>query len=199
MPRIEVNRSGEMEAFVQVVESGGFSAAARLLGMTPSAVSKLISRMELRLGIQLVHRSTRKLQLTPEGTEFYERSLRVLADMDEAERCHEIAYISYGRLIARGIAADVITASGLITFRGEGAGADKLAHALAARPGVETAVAFGAAIHVSGTDRAALEDAVSPWRREPFRWTEVAPTLEDVFIQLMGRSQDNEFKQLTRD
>ena len=65
MPRIDVNRSGEMEAFVQVVESGGFSAAARLLGMTPSAVSKLISRMELRLGIQRVHRSTRKLQLTP--------------------------------------------------------------------------------------------------------------------------------------
>ena len=60
MPRIEVNRSGEMEAFVQVVESGGFSSAARLLGMTPSAVSKLVARLELRLGIQLVHRSTRK-------------------------------------------------------------------------------------------------------------------------------------------
>jgi DNA-binding transcriptional LysR family regulator len=78
MPRIDVNRSGEMEAFVQVVESGGFSSAARLLGMTPSAVSKLVARLELRLGIQLVHRSTRKLQLTPEGTEFYERSTRVL-------------------------------------------------------------------------------------------------------------------------
>ncbi|GMN82099.1 hypothetical protein GmRootV512_63080 [Variovorax sp. V512] len=67
MPRIDVNRSGEMEAFVQVVEAGGFSAAARLLDMTPSAVSKLVARLELRLGIQLVHRSTRKLQLTPEG------------------------------------------------------------------------------------------------------------------------------------
>ena len=111
--------------------------------------------------------------------------------MDEAERCHEIAYISYGRLIARGTAAEVITASGLITFRGEGPDADKLAHVLAAAPGVETAAAFGTALHVSGTDRAALEAAVLPWRREPFHWTEVPPTLEDVFIQLMGQSQDN--------
>ncbi len=111
--------------------------------------------------------------------------------MDEAERCHEIAYISYGRLIARGTASQVIAASGLITVRGEGPGADKLAHDLGDAPGVETAAAFGAAIHVSGSDRAALEAAVLPWRREPFRWTEVAPTLEDVFIQLMGRGQDN--------
>ena len=87
MPRIEVNRSGEMEAFVQVVDRGGFSAAARVLGMTPSAVSKLVARLEARLAVQLVHRSTRKLQLTAEGRHFYERSVRVLADMDEAERC----------------------------------------------------------------------------------------------------------------
>ncbi len=63
MPRIDVNRSGEMEAFVQVVERGGFSAGARALGMTPSAVSKLVARLEARLAVQLVHRSTRKLQL----------------------------------------------------------------------------------------------------------------------------------------
>ena len=67
MPRIDVNRSGEMEVFVQVVERGGFSAAARALGMTPSAVSKLVARLESRLAVQLVHRSTRKLTLTPEG------------------------------------------------------------------------------------------------------------------------------------
>ena len=86
MPRIDVNRSGEMEVFVQVFEHGGFSAAARALGMTPSAVSKLVGRLEARLGTQLVHRSTRKLQLTAEGQQFYERSVRVLTDMDEAER-----------------------------------------------------------------------------------------------------------------
>ena len=111
--------------------------------------------------------------------------------MDEAERCHEIAYISYGRLIARGTAAEVIAASGLITLRGEGPEADRLAPRLAEAPGVETAAAFGAAIHVSGEDRSALEAAIAPWRQPPYRWTEVAPTLEDVFIQLMGRSQDN--------
>lgn len=86
MPRIDVNRSFEMEVFVQVFERGGFSAAARALGMTPSAVSKLVGRLEARLGTQLVHRSTRKLQLTAEGQQFHERSVRVLADMDEAER-----------------------------------------------------------------------------------------------------------------
>ncbi len=99
MPRIDVNRSGEMEAFVQVVERDGFSAAARTLGMTPSAISKLISRLESRLGVQLVHRSTRKLQLTPEGQQFYERSLRVLADLDEAERSAAVDAVPRGRVV----------------------------------------------------------------------------------------------------
>lgn len=98
MPRIDVNRSGEMEAFVQVVERGGFSAAARALGMTPSAVSKLVARLESRLAVQLVHRSTRKLTLTPEGQQFHERSVRVLADMDEAERCAASGAAPRGRV-----------------------------------------------------------------------------------------------------
>jgi DNA-binding transcriptional LysR family regulator len=80
------NRSGEMEVFVRVVDRGGFSPAARELQMTPSAVSKLITRLEQRLGAALVHRSTRKLQITAEGQRFYERSTRVLADLDDAER-----------------------------------------------------------------------------------------------------------------
>jgi DNA-binding transcriptional LysR family regulator len=86
MARSDVNRFGEMEAFVQVVERGSFSAAAVVLGMTPSAVSKLIARLEARLGTRLMHRSTRKLQLTPEGQLYQERAVRVLADLDEAER-----------------------------------------------------------------------------------------------------------------
>jgi len=85
MPRTELNRSGDMEAFVQVVDRGSFSAAASVLGMTPSAVSKLIARLEARLGIRLLHRSTRRLQLSPEGQLYYERGVRVLADLDEAE------------------------------------------------------------------------------------------------------------------
>jgi DNA-binding transcriptional LysR family regulator len=98
MPRNDVNRAGEMSAFVLVVERGGFSAAAQQLGMTPSAVSKLIARLELRLSTRLLHRSTRKLQLTPEGREFYERSTRVLADMDEAERHASAAAAPRGRV-----------------------------------------------------------------------------------------------------
>ena len=71
MARMDINRSGEMEVFVRVVDLGGFSIAARALRMTPSAVSKLIARLEGRLGVRLVNRSTRKLQLTPEGAAFY--------------------------------------------------------------------------------------------------------------------------------
>jgi DNA-binding transcriptional LysR family regulator len=86
MPRLEANRSGEMEVFARVVELGGFSAAARAFRMTPSAVSKLVARLESRLGVRLVNRSTRRLQLTPEGKLFHERCLGILADMAEAER-----------------------------------------------------------------------------------------------------------------
>jgi DNA-binding transcriptional LysR family regulator len=86
MARLDANRSGELEVFVRVVELGGFSAAARAFRMTPSAVSKLVARLEARLGARLLNRSTRKLQLTPEGAAFYERGVLVLADMDAAER-----------------------------------------------------------------------------------------------------------------
>ncbi|KLK94269.1 LysR family transcriptional regulator [Microvirga vignae] len=86
MARVDINRFGEMDVFVRVVDLGGFSAAARALRMTPSAVSKLIARLEARLGARLINRSTRKLQLTPEGTAFYDRSLSILADLEEAER-----------------------------------------------------------------------------------------------------------------
>ena len=111
--------------------------------------------------------------------------------MDEAERCHEIAYISYGKLIARGAAEEVIKGSHLITFHGEGPDIGKLSAQIAGKPGVATVAPFGAALHVSGVDRKALEAAIAPWRGAPWRWSEVEPTLEDVFIQLMGQAQDN--------
>ncbi|HEX8569835.1 MAG TPA: ABC transporter ATP-binding protein [Caulobacteraceae bacterium] len=116
------------------------------------------------------------------------RGLTVLVSthyMDEAERCHEIAYIAAGRLLARGTAEAVIGGSRLVTFRAEGPGADRLGPELRAHPGVEMAAPFGLALHVSGRDRAALERAISPYRRPPLVWTETQPTLEDVFIQLI--------------
>ena len=111
--------------------------------------------------------------------------------MDEAERCHEIAYIAYGRLVARGTAEEVIAEAKLVTFRAEGEGLDDLAHALAGAPGVDMTAVFGTTLHVSGADRQALEAAIAPWRRAPWMWAEISPTLEDVFIQLMGKAQDN--------
>src|ERR1700678_1067545 len=86
MSRQEINRSGEMAVFVRAVELGGFSPAARALRMTPSAVSKLVARLEKRLGARLIHRSTRKLLLTAEGQTFLDLAQRVLSDLDEAER-----------------------------------------------------------------------------------------------------------------
>lgn len=86
MSRSDINRFGEMDVFVRVVETGGFTSAARACGMTPSAVSKLVSRLEARLGARLFNRSTRRLGLTPEGERFYQRSLGILADLNEAER-----------------------------------------------------------------------------------------------------------------
>ena len=75
----------DMVAFVRAVERGGFSAAARDLGLTPSAVSKLVTRLEDRLGVRLLNRTTRSLALTAEGEAFFQRSQRILADIAEAE------------------------------------------------------------------------------------------------------------------
>ena len=98
MARLDVNRSGELEVFVRVVELGGFSAAARACGMTPSAVSKLVSRLERRLGARLLNRSTRQLQLTAEGCGLYERGRQVLAALDEAERCAGVQDVPRGKI-----------------------------------------------------------------------------------------------------
>ncbi|WP_296737390.1 LysR family transcriptional regulator [Mesorhizobium sp.] len=98
MARPEINRSGEIEVFVRVVEAGSFSAAARRLRMTPSAVSKLMARLEARLGARLISRSTRRLQLTPEGVAFHDSGLRILADLDAAEREAAAGAAPRGRL-----------------------------------------------------------------------------------------------------
>jgi len=80
-----MDRTAEMTAFVRAVDSGGFSAAAREIGLTPSALSKLVTRLEDRLGARLLHRTTRRLQLTAEGEAFYARARPILIALDEAE------------------------------------------------------------------------------------------------------------------
>lgn len=80
------NRAGEMQIFVKVVETGSFSQAARMMRMTPSTVSKLIDRIETRLGVRLLERSTRRLKVTPEGRVYYDRSQTLLAELEDLER-----------------------------------------------------------------------------------------------------------------
>nr|WP_247749146.1 MULTISPECIES: LysR family transcriptional regulator [unclassified Rhizobium] len=87
-----------MEIFVRVVDLGGFSAAARASRLTPSAVSKLMTRLEGRLGTRLLNRSTRTLQLTTEGSLFYDSSVRILADIAEAERNASVGELAIGRI-----------------------------------------------------------------------------------------------------
>ena len=80
-----MDSAGEMASFVRAVELGGFSAAARSLGVTPSALSKLVTRLEARLGVRLLNRTTRQLALTPEGEAFFERSKHILEEIGAAE------------------------------------------------------------------------------------------------------------------
>ena len=93
-----INRTGEMAVFVQVVECGGFSSAARVLRMTPSAVSKLVTRLEARLGTRLLNRSTRRWELSAEGSAFCDRATRILADIDEAEQAAGVSERPAGRI-----------------------------------------------------------------------------------------------------
>ncbi|MBI2736906.1 MAG: ABC transporter ATP-binding protein [Rhodospirillales bacterium] len=110
--------------------------------------------------------------------------------MDEAERCHEIAYIAYGELIARGTVADVIENCGLHAFVATGPRAGRLADSLR-RPDI-TAAAFGTTLHVCSPERSAILDAIAPFRGDPdLDWQEAQPTLEDIFIHLMGMARDN--------
>ena len=112
--------------------------------------------------------------------------------MDEAERCHEIAYIAYGRLMTHGTVSSVIAQSGLSTWRVSGERMGNLAPELRRQPGVDMVAAFGQTLHVSGSDPAALERAIAPFRQNPdLDWAPSAPSLEDVFILLMGQAKDN--------
>ncbi|MER9420482.1 LysR substrate-binding domain-containing protein [Mesorhizobium sp. M0306] len=86
MARILMERSGEMEVFARVVQDGGFSAAARNLDITPSAVSKLIARLEARLGTRLLLRTTRAITLTEEGEAYHHAALRILQDLNDADQ-----------------------------------------------------------------------------------------------------------------
>jgi ABC-2 type transport system ATP-binding protein len=115
--------------------------------------------------------------------------------MDEAERCHELAYIAYGKLLARGTESEIVRDARLAVWAVQGEGLPALVETLKAAPGVLSVAAFGNALHVAGQDAAQVEAAIAPWRERPgLRWQRSQANLEDVFISLIAAAPDN-FKQ----
>src|SRR5689334_14729959 len=112
--------------------------------------------------------------------------------MDEAERCHEIAYIAYGTLLTHGTVEQVVAESKLLTYTVSGADLPALSTELTGKPGIDSVAPFGTSLHVSARDPHALEAAIAPHRNDPnLHWVKSEPSLEDVFIDLMGRAKDN--------
>ncbi|GGE98807.1 multidrug ABC transporter ATP-binding protein [Aliidongia dinghuensis] len=108
--------------------------------------------------------------------------------MDEAERCKRIVYLSNGQILVQGAPDEVARQAGLVTFEATGAEIDEAARRLRKLPGVEAAAVFGRALHIAGTDRAALERAIAA-TRSGLAWREVEPRLEDVFIHLLSPTE----------
>jgi ABC-2 type transport system ATP-binding protein len=112
--------------------------------------------------------------------------------MDEAERCHEIAYIAYGVLLTHGTVEQVIDESKLVTYTVSGDKLPELSAELINKQGIDSIAPFGTSLHVSGRDPAQLEAAIAPYRDDKsLHWVHSKASLEDVFIDLMGRAKDN--------
>lgn len=133
--------------------------------------------------------------------EFWEQIHELAADgltflitthyMDEAERCHRLAYISYGKLLANGTVSDVIQQARLTTWSVSGPNLHQLAMKLRRQPAIQQAVVFGDRLHVSGADPVTLEAALAVLCASPYEWHQVDTGLEDVFIHLMEYASDN--------
>jgi ABC-2 type transport system ATP-binding protein len=110
--------------------------------------------------------------------------------MDEAERCHRLAFVLHGRLLTHGTVDEVVGASGLLTWAVAGPDLPELMPKLRAEPGVEQAVAFGNELHVAGADAAALERVVAKYGGDgaAHRFRRIDASLEDVFIHLMQKA-----------
>jgi len=113
--------------------------------------------------------------------------------MDEAERCHKIAYISYGDLLLKGTIQEVIAASGLVTWLATGENLSGLAETLQGKPGVHQIATFGKTLHISGENAAELGRTLAPFQKNKgFVWEKGTPSLEDIFVQMTGKT--NGFK-----
>jgi ABC-2 type transport system ATP-binding protein len=112
--------------------------------------------------------------------------------MDEAERCHEIAYIASGELLARGSADAVVAQSGLSTWVVAGPDLHGFAERLHGVAGIDMVAPFGAELHVSGRNRKALDQSIATLKKSDgaYRWKRGEPSLEDVFILLMNGGKE---------
>jgi ABC-2 type transport system ATP-binding protein len=194
---------GRREAVRRSLDHLGLAARRNQLAGTLSGGWK----QRLALAACLIHEP--KLLLLDEPTagvdpkarrDFWEHIHRLAADgltfliathyMDEAERCHQLAYLSFGRLLAQGTAEEVVAGARLTTWSVSGPDLSALSEKLKSRPGVQQTAAFGTTLHVSGEDEAALERAIAEFRAGPHEWRRIEPGLEDVFIHLMDQSRD---------
>jgi ABC-type branched-subunit amino acid transport system ATPase component len=110
--------------------------------------------------------------------------------MDEAERCHRLAFISGGKLLTYGTVDEVVSHARLTTWEATGPQLHALAEKLRRTPGIEQAVAFGTSLHVSAGDEHAIEQAIEPFRTPEHQWRKVDSKLEDVFIHLMNQREE---------
>ncbi|HVO85091.1 MAG TPA: ABC transporter ATP-binding protein, partial [Syntrophobacteria bacterium] len=109
--------------------------------------------------------------------------------MDEAERCHRLAYIAYGDLLAAGTPEELVANSGLTTWAASGDDLHGLAARLRGLTGVDQVVAFGNTLHVSGRNGEALERSVKPFMGGEYRWSRIRTSLEEIFINLMAKAK----------
>ena len=192
------------QAVVQAIDALGLGSRKNQLAGTLSGGWK----QRLALAACMLHDP--KLLLLDEPTagvdpkarrEFWEeihalaaRGISVLVSthyMDEAERCHRLVYIAYGKLLATGTPDEILHARRIAAWTVKGPDLAKRAERLRALSGVTQVTAFGNTLHVTGDDPAALEAAIEPLRREPgVTWQRAEAGLEDVFIDLMREAKD---------